>query len=185
LHDPAFYRGRLIVPVDVVAADHVQNQIDTRAAGLLFDGLDEIMLPVIDRQIRAQFTNRGAFGLRTRGREDLRSKGLGKLNGCRADARGAAVYQKRSPGFQAAALKHIVPDREEGLRNRCGLDQCQAVGRRQGIGFVNHTEFGIAAARHQRADLVADLNRLAALPIPTTSPAISRPGMSDAPGGGG
>jgi hypothetical protein len=121
-----------------------------------FDRFDKIALLVIDCQIRAQIQHCGAFDLRSRGCEDLGSKGLGKLNGCRADTRCAAVNQKALAGFQAAALKHIVPDREEGLGNRCSLDESKAIGCGQRIGLVNHTEFGISAARHQRTNLVAE-----------------------------
>ena len=61
-----------------------------------------------------------------------------------------------SPFLQRAALEHIVPDGEEGLRHGGGFDHRQAADR-QRVALMRERVFGVAAADDQRHDLVADL----------------------------
>ena len=91
-----------------------------------------------------------------------------------------------SPGGEPAALEHVVPDREEGLgqgrRPRPGRGRW---GTGRHCGDRRRAVLGVAAARDERADLLADgAGSVTPAPSATTVPATSRPGMSDAPGGG-
>ncbi len=64
------------------------------------------------------------------------------------------MHEQGLAGLQAAAFEDIGPNREESLRDRRRLDGGHAGGNRQGIGFVNAAEFGVAAARDKGADLL-------------------------------
>ena len=66
------------------------------------------------------------------------------------------MHQQRLAGFQAAALDHIVPDGEGGLRDGRGLDHRQCADR-QRVAFMRQAVFGVAAAADQRHDAVAGL----------------------------
>jgi hypothetical protein len=67
------------------------------------------------------------------------------------------MHQEAFAGFQAPAFEHVGPHGEEGFRHAGGLGHAQACRHRQGVGLVHHAVLGIAAAGHQRADLVADV----------------------------
>ena len=85
-----------------------------------------------------------------------------------------------------AAFKHIVPDGEQRFGQRRGLVQRQASRHRQAVVGRRQAIFGIAAARDQRADLLRPASHdLTPSPSATTVPAISSPGIGEAPGGGG
>src|SRR5690606_7160676 len=61
------------------------------------------------------------------------------------------------PAIEAAAIEHIRPDREEGFRKRRGLDEIEPFRNVEALGFRRDAIFRVAAARHQRAQLVAFL----------------------------
>src|SRR5215469_8138960 len=65
--------------------------------------------------------------------------------------------QERFAGGEPAALKHVVPDRENGFRDRGGLDHRQARRHRQCVILEGEAVFGVAAADHKRDDLIAKL----------------------------
>ena len=89
-----------------------------------------------------------------------------------------------SPGFKPAALEHIVPDGEEGLGQRGGLDHAGRAGP-AGARSPARAVFGIAAAAHERADPVAELEARHAGAERYDLAGDLEPGMSEAPGGGG
>ena len=64
-----------------------------------------------------------------------------------------------------------------------GLDHRQSVDRQRVASA--QAIFGVAAADHERHHGVAGFQRLTPGPSATTLPAISSPGISGAPGGGG
>ena len=97
-------------------------------------------------------------------------KRLGQLDRGHADAAGAALDQQRLARLQAAAVEHVDPDGEEGLRQAGRLDVAQALGHRQALADRRDAQLGIAAAGDQRADAVADLEARRA-PCASASPA--------------
>ena len=66
LHDAPFLGRRGVVPVDVVAADDVEDDIDAGAAGRGLYPLDEILGPVVDREVGAELLAGPAFRRRCR-----------------------------------------------------------------------------------------------------------------------
>ena len=87
-------------------------------------------------------------------------------------------------GLEATALEQVDPDGHEGFRQRRRFLHAQAVGQVQGGALVGHRELRVAAAGNQRHHRLADGEAADLLPTARTVPAISRPGMSEAPGGG-
>ena len=73
------------------------------------------------------------------------------------------MQQHGLAGFQRAALEHVVPDGEEGFRDRAGFHHRELRDHRQRDRLVRDAVFGIAAARDQRHHLVADLPALHAV----------------------
>jgi hypothetical protein len=65
--------------------------------------------------------------------------------------------------LQRAAFEHIVPDREECLRNRAGFHHAERRDDRQRVALVHRHVFGVAAAGDERRDLVAGLPALHAV----------------------
>ena len=126
---------------------------------------------------------------------------LGHLDGGGADARGSAVDEQGLAGLEATALEDVGPDGEEGLGQRGGLGQVEAARDGEALHGGGDAVLGVAAARHEGGDRVADFpgrrggGRASPEPRPlpaprrsataATTPATSRPGMSEAPGGGG
>src|SRR5690242_13224119 len=67
------------------------------------------------------------------------------------------MYQKRLARFERAALKHVMPHREEGFRYAGGLLQRQRWRHRKRADFGRRAVFCVTTARHQCHDLVAEL----------------------------
>ena len=81
---------------DVVAADHVEDEVGALAAGRLLHRLDEVLVAVVDRPVGAELVaGRALFGACRRWRRPC-AEGLGELDGGGADAAGAAVDQEAS-----------------------------------------------------------------------------------------
>ncbi len=95
LHHAPFDRRGLVIALDVVAADHVQNNIRAFSAGRGLGRGNEIFALVVNGGVGAEAAARFAFLFRSRGRDDARAERLGQLDRGRADARRAAVNQQR------------------------------------------------------------------------------------------
>src|SRR5690606_42021057 len=98
LDDAAFLGGGVVVARGIVAADHIENDIGARAIGHLAGAGDEILLAIIDRDIRAELHAGGAFLGAAGGDDDSGAERLGELDGGRTDARGAAMDEHRFAG---------------------------------------------------------------------------------------
>src|SRR6185436_253111 len=55
LHDPAIDRGGVIVAIDIVAGNHVEDQVGARIVGLRLDHGDKILGLVVDGAVGAEF----------------------------------------------------------------------------------------------------------------------------------
>ena len=159
LHDAALHRGRFVIARDVIAADHVQYNVGALVAGGRFGGRDEVLGFIVNGDVGAELAAGRAFFRRAGGGDDARAERLGELDRGGADAGGAAMHQKSFAAFETAALHHVVPDGEEGLRDRRGLDHRQSADR-QRVACLREAIFGIAAADHQRHHAVADFPAL-------------------------
>src|SRR5690606_1606231 len=126
IDQPPFNGERAEIALDVIAADHIKDQIDALAVRQLLDDLDEILLLVVDPPLRAEFLDCPAFFIRRCRRKDPRAERPGKLDSRRSDATCAAMDEEALPAIEAAAIKHIRPDREEGFRKRRGLDEIKS-----------------------------------------------------------
>ena len=157
LDDAAALGGSVVIAVDIVTADHVEDQVDAAPAGRSLRRRDEIFRAVVDGVIGAEFAAGGALVVGSRRCQDRRAEGLGELDRRGADARGAAVHHEALALLQSAALEDIGPDGEIGLGDGAGFLQRQPGGNRQGIVLMDHGVLGVAAAGDERADLVADL----------------------------
>ena len=67
LHQPAAFRQRIQVARHIVAAHHIEHQVDAFATGDVFYRGDEILFAVIDGPVRAQFFAGLAFFSRSGG----------------------------------------------------------------------------------------------------------------------
>ena len=65
LHDPALDRGRLVVALDIVAADHVEDHVGAGSAGAALGDRDEIFGLIVDGDVGAQAPAGLAFLLRS------------------------------------------------------------------------------------------------------------------------
>ena len=165
---------------DVVAADHVEDQV---GAALGRHHLDEILVAVVDRPLRAEAA--------CRRRISPSDPAVVNTRAPKACASWIAVVpipdeppwtRNRSPAFKPAAHEHVGPDGEEGLGQAGRLAQVHALGHRQGMGRrawrrIRHSRRRAAARRPCRPP--ASRSRRAR--SPTTSPAASSPGRSLAP----
>ena len=154
-HQPPFERERVDVARKVVAADHVQHDVDAASRGQLADHGDKVGLAVVDGALGAEPLARRALLGRPGGREYSRPARLRQLNRGRADAARPAVHQDRFARLQASPLEDVRPDGEERLRNRRRRDQIHAARDRQTLRRRRRTKLRVAASRHERAHRVA------------------------------
>ena len=95
LHDAPFDGGCLVVALDIVAADHVEDDVGAAAVGRLLGRGDEIFGLVVDGDVGAELAAGRAFFRRAGGGDDAGAESLGELDRGGADARGAAVHEQR------------------------------------------------------------------------------------------
>ena len=78
---------------EVVAADHVKDDVHAPTALQLLDPRDVVLLAVVDRGCGAERDARGALVVGASGGVDRAAHGRGELDGGGADAAGAAGHQ--------------------------------------------------------------------------------------------
>ena len=105
---------------DVVASDHVEDDVDAALGSDAAHLLDEVVAAVVDRVVGTERDAGGALVVAARGGDHDRAVRLGELDRGDADAAGAAVDQEPVAGLERAALEHVVPDGEEGLGDCAG-----------------------------------------------------------------
>src|SRR5271154_7143265 len=91
LHDSPVQGRRRIVALDVVAADHVENDVGAPARGRLKRQGDEIVLAIVDAEGGAETLALRRLLVRSGGGDDARAESLGERDGGRADAGGSAM----------------------------------------------------------------------------------------------
>ena len=116
LYQSAFNGEGFDVAGDVVAADHVEDDVDAVAVGGLLEHLDEVFFVVVDYPVRTGTPAGIGFFAAADRRVDTGAELLGELDGGQADAAGAAVYQEGFAGLQGTALEHVAPHGEVGFR---------------------------------------------------------------------
>ena len=154
-HDAPVVGQRADVALHVVAGHHVEDHVGAPAAG---EGLhlgDEVLRPVVDGAIGAQRLAGAALLVAAGGDEHAVAQGAGHLDGRDADAARAPVHQQHLARRQPPAAPHHAPDGEERLRERRALRHREPAGNRQALLRGRGAVLRVAAARHQRADLVA------------------------------
>ena len=65
------------------------------------------------------------------------------------------MHEQGFAGGELAALEHVVPDGEESLRNRGGLDHRKTCRHRQRVACKSQAIFGVTPADHERHQFVA------------------------------
>ena len=176
--------GTAQVAVDVVTADHVEDDVDPVASGKGLDRFDEVLLGVVDDQVGAQ-RPAGLDLAGRRGDDDAGPDGPGQLNGRRADARRAGVDERRAPRRQPALHDEGVLGGEEDLGHRGRVSQAQLRRDREDLALVGADQFGVRPAPDDAHDLVALRPGGDPLAEAATRPAYSMPGISCSPGGPG
>ena len=85
------------------------------------------------------------------------ARGLRHLDSSHADTAVRTVHEQCLAGAQSAAFEDVAPDGEHRFRQRRGLNEVETRRQRQGMAAINGRKLGVAAARQQRGDPVADL----------------------------
>src|SRR6476661_4797764 len=93
LNQAAFEAETLDVADEVIAADDVEDDVDSLARGFPADDLTKILRPVVDGDIGAKLTAGIALRVGSSGRKDCAFGRACELNGGGADSAGAAVDQ--------------------------------------------------------------------------------------------
>ena len=140
----------------VVAADHVEHDVDALLAGDAPDLGGPVLRLVVDRVIGAHRAAERDLVVGSCRRVHRRAERLAELDRGEPDAAGAAVDQHRFAGVEANALEEVVPDGEVGLGHACRFAHRQARRQRQAEARRRGAVLGVAAAGRQRAHLVAD-----------------------------
>jgi hypothetical protein len=95
------------VLLDVIAADHVEHEVDTALAGDPRDLGDEILRAVVDRVLRAERAAIGCLVVAADRREHGRVVLPGELDRGEADAARAAVHRIFSPRARCPRSKTL------------------------------------------------------------------------------
>ena len=118
----AIHRERIHVGLQVLCTHVVEDEIGTVAVGFGPQHLDEILVLVVDGDVRAERLTKVEF-VRLAGRDcDGDAESLCDLNGVRADAAAAAVDQQDLSGSHTAVHDEIRPNSRRHLwKCRCRM----------------------------------------------------------------
>ena len=125
-------------------------------AGDLADARSKIFALVVDRMIGAEGMAGDGFLDATDGDEHFAAGEFAELDGGKADATGAAVYQQTLAGLEFAQVNEVGPDGEPVLGQRGSFAQAETLGDRQGMAGGHCAEFGVTAAGRERGNFVTD-----------------------------
>src|SRR5207244_2383466 len=154
--EPAPDRQRTKIALDVITADHIENDIDSFAVRCLLHDLDEILIAVVDSARCSESFACRALLRRTRSGEDLMTACRAKLDGRRADPARTAMDQHPVAGPEPRGIEQIGPDREIDLRQRGSRNEIDAPWNGQNALDRRGAEFGVTAAGKQGTDLFAN-----------------------------
>ena len=185
LDQPSIHREHVDVALQVVAADHVEHDVDAPiGCELLHDG-DEILVTIVDAALRAQGLASGTLDVAPGCGEDAGAAGTRKLNRKGSDPARAAVDQDRLPRRKPTALEDVGPDRERHLRQRGRLCELEPGRYRQALRRWRGAVLRVATAGDERADPVAPRPPAARRrrPRPPSRP-LRGPECRSTPGGG-
>src|SRR5579872_5109642 len=87
LHDASLDRGRFIIAVDIIAADHVKYKIGALAAGSGLGRRDEVLRFIVNGDVGSELAAGGAFFLASCRRNHTGAELPGELDRGRSDAR--------------------------------------------------------------------------------------------------
>lgn len=152
---PAVDRQRPHIPVQILRADDVEDDVRPRPVRRLAQLLHEVLLAVVDQNVRAQFRAPRQLLRPTRRDGHPRPHRLGQLNRHRADPARATVDQQRLARPQVGDHEHVRPHRRGHLRQRRRRDQVHPFGHRQQLPGRHGGLLRVTTAREQRAHLVA------------------------------
>src|SRR5206468_7602701 len=141
---------------EIIAANHVDDDVHAAAAGKAVDLLDEVLGRVIDRRRGAELERPGAFFIAATGNDYVQPEQPAERDRHRPDAAGPAVDEYPVAVGGKAALEQIDPDGEQGLGHRRGFDGRECGGDRKAGAHRCDAIFGIAAAADQSADLLTN-----------------------------
>src|SRR5215469_3859981 len=105
--EPALMRQQVELPRDVVAADHVEDCIDTTAVGEFLAHLYEILRAVVDRDIGAIVEASPAFLVRARSCQYPGPEAFGELDGGDANAARSALDEEHLPRAEMHPLENV------------------------------------------------------------------------------
>ncbi len=153
---PPVRRQTLHVAGDIIAADHVEHDVDAASARDLLDPGDEILALVVDRMIGAMGEAGSDLVIAARRHDHRDAEQVAQRNRHRADPAGAAMDQRGVAFAGIAALEQIGPHGEQRFGHRRRLDHRQRDRHRQALAKRRDDIFRIAPARDQRAHRLAD-----------------------------
>ncbi len=139
--EAALEREAAEILLDVVAADHVEDDVDAALAGDPRDLGDEVLRPVVDRMSGADRPAERRLVVAARGRDHRRAELLRDLDRRQPDTARAAVDQHGLAGAQPPAVEEIVPDGEEVSGNDAAStsDSPFGIGRHHPAGVVQYS----------------------------------------------
>ena len=107
---------------EVIAANHIQDEVYAAFIGELFDTVQVIILAVNNGFGCTEFFAGCGFVLIAHGGVNRVAEGTGDLYGRGAYAAAATVHQQAFTFAELTALEHIAPNGEAGFRQGSGLD---------------------------------------------------------------
>ena len=164
---PAVIGKALQVAWQIIAADHVEHQINAARIGDPHHFGNKVLRLVINGMRRPQRQRGGAFGGIASGDDDGHPERAAKLDRGDTDTAGAAMDEEGFAGPGMAAVHDIRPDGEPCFRQPGGISHRHARRHRQALPGGCRAIFGIATASDKRADCITD------------PPALDRPAHRD------
>src|SRR5580692_11491100 len=123
------------------------------AVGELKQSLREIVLAVVDQDVRPELAAGVELLLRAGGNRHSGARVLGELDRSRADAAAATADQQRFALREAGALEDVGVHGAYRLRQRGGVDESRRLRHGQELARGNRDLLGVTAAGQQGADL--------------------------------
>ena len=119
------------IALNVIASDHIENDVNAAAARFFFDDIDEILFAVVDgARCAKSFARRTSLRAACRS-EDLVASRMKHLDRCGADPAGTAMDEHGLARLAPRAVDQIGPHREMHFGKRCRVCERDAARHRE------------------------------------------------------
>ncbi len=146
-HEAALRTQQLQIPAQIVAADHIENNINPLPLKCLFEG----GLPIVDRATGTHPFTGGTFFGSPRRRKNKGSACIRQLDRGEPDPATASVHEETLTPAETTTLEYIAPNGEDSFGDRRRFRLGDGLRYREAVSSLHRDELSISTSGQKRA----------------------------------